>query len=188
MKRSYKIYNFAEDNSIITRTEQIKDYIDVKIKDIDINEEEIAESIKETIDKVIDESFKENIETNIKETITESLSGVDDQLTQINDATNSIIEKVDTQTELIENVATKDDVVNATDKINTHTTNLFNEIDFNSKFSDLNEQIKNLTINKTDDDVASVLSELTNIEKDKFKDGVESDIDYSKITIGGDTY
>ena len=32
MKRSYKIYNFAEDNSIITRTEQIKDYIESVIK------------------------------------------------------------------------------------------------------------------------------------------------------------
>ena len=196
MNKCYKIYDYNEENTLITRTDQIKEYLDERLKhiDIDIDEDEITESIKETIEQVIDETLKETIEENIKETIEESLSNVDVHFNQINqqitNMANEIIENIEEQKDILDNVATKEDVVEATNKINTHTTNVFNEIDFNTKFSDLNEQIKNISnnITKPDEDIINVLSNLTDINKEKFEDGVESDIDYEKISIGGGTY
>ena len=41
-------------------------------------------------------------------------------------------------------VATKQDIADAVTKINAHTDEKFNEVDFLKQFSDLNEQIKNI--------------------------------------------
>lgn len=197
MFKSYKLYDYIEDNSLVTRTDQIKEYLNERLKTVDVNidEEAITENIKTNVENVINDTLKESLEQNIKDTINDNLGGVDEQLSQINTQLNEtkevIIEKVEEQKEILNNVATKQDVLEATENINNHTSNLFNEIDFHAKFADLNEQIKNLANNnvlKGDDDIINVLSELTEIEKEKFKDGVPSEIDYNNITVGGGTY
>lgn len=193
MNKSYKIYDYVEDNTLITRTEQIKDYLDERLKmiDLEIDEEEITESVKVAINSVIDETLKESLETNIKETVTESLSTVNEQFSQVNkqidDVKTDVINKVEEQKEILNTLATKEDVIEATNKINDHTTNSFSEIDFNAKFSDLNEQIKNLAV-KADSDIINVLSELTDIDRNKFTDGIDSGIDLTNISVGGETY
>lgn len=206
MKHNYKVYNYCEDNKLITRTEQIKNHIDEKFKhlDIDIDDDVIKDTIKDSIDNAIGESFQDTIENNIKETITESLGCVDKHLHHINChiecAKNTIVDKIEEHNHCLFNVATKDDIEKAVDLVNTHTNRKFKEIDFEKKFSDLNEQIKELvnnsgsgeddssTSSKVDEDIVNVLSSITGIEKEKFEDGVDSDIDLNNISIGGGTY
>ena len=45
------------------------------------------------------------------------------------------------------NVATKKDIQNAVDKVNQHTDNKFDEVDFIKNFTDLNNEIKKLNKN-----------------------------------------
>lgn len=187
MKKNYKVYNYDEENTLITRTDQIKEYFDYKFKhlDIDIDDKVIEESVKESIDKAIGDSFQDNIEQGIKETISESMCCVNKQLHNINHQIEN------SKNEILSNVATKCDVVEAVKIVNKHTSNLFDEIDFNAKFSDLNEQIKNLAenkISKSDSDIAAVLSSITEIDKEKFEDGLDSDIDLTQISVSGGTY
>lgn len=218
MKKNYKVYNYYENNTLITRTEQIKSHIDEKLKnvdiDVDIDSEIIKDTIKESIDNAltetiqdtiensienaIGESFQDTIEGTVQETITNGLSGVNEGMdkiqSQIETAKSDIIEKIEEHNHCLCNVASKEDIVEAVEEINSHTTRKFKEADLETKFSDLNEQIKQLIDKKpeqqpkVDEDIASVLSSITGIDKEKFEDGVNSNIDLNNITIGGGTY
>lgn len=197
MKKGYKVYNYDECDTLITRTDQIKEYFDYKFKhlDIDIDDAVIEETVKESIDKAIGESFQDTIEMGIKDTIKDSLCCVDKQFHHVNHhiecAKNMIIDKISDSNIDLTNVATKADIEEAVLKVNNHTTTMFDEIDFNAKFSDLNQQIKNLSENgygRVDSDISSVLASITDIDKSKFEDGTTSDIDYNQISIGGGTY
>lgn len=200
MKKNYKVYNFYEDNTLITRTEQIKSHIDDKFKnvEIDIDDDMIKDTIKDSIENAIGNSFQETIESGIKDTIIESLNGVEDGMEHINDhietAKTEIIDKLDEHNHCLCNVASKEDIEGAVEQVNAYTARKFKEADLETKFSDLNEQIKQLMSQqpeeqpKVDEDIASVLSSITGIEKEKFEDGVNSNIDLENITIGGGTY
>ena len=62
----------------------------------------------------------------------------------IENAKNEIIEKVEQGKSQCAafHTETKEAIADAIDNINRHTDNKFDEIDFETKFSDLNEQIK----------------------------------------------
>lgn len=127
----YKRYDFDSDTPLITRDEQIQQYLDSKFASID----------------GVDES---RVETVISNTIEKSLSDIDKDFCKVHhhiDCAKDSIEKT-----VIDysdggchcHLATKEDVCNAVRAVNKHTDSKFEEIDFPLEFANLNEQIKNL--------------------------------------------
>lgn len=86
----------------------------------------------------------------IKNAIDESL---DDKLKHINChincATSTIINEIkeSNQEICLCNMATKKDIINAVNEINTHVDEKFNEIDFIKQFDNLNNQLENIKNN-----------------------------------------
>ena len=207
MGQNYKRYDYLENNSYVGKVQQIKDYLDGKFERITIDKEFIDSSIKESL-KDVDENIAEvvqtsvqesvteslqdidaTIKTSVQESVTESLQDIDEQFDKVNDnirkATEVIINEIDINKPCLCGLATKEDINVAIQEINTHTTHSLEEYNFNEQFTNLNEEIRKLQ-EKTfslDPDIAKVLSSITNVEEDKFKDNVDSDINKEDISL-----
>lgn len=125
-KESYRRYDYDSDVELITRTEQIEDYLDSKFSNISVD----TDIVKDTIETTIDNSMQD---------VKNGICGVN---CHIENAKNEIINNMSCGVNPC--VATKQDIADAVTKINAHTDEKFNEVDFLKQFSDLNEQIKNI--------------------------------------------
>ena len=125
-KESYRRYDYDSDVELITRTEQIEDYLDTKFSNISVD----TDVVKDTIETTINDSMQD---------VKNGICGVN---CHIENAKNEIINNMSCGVNPC--VATKQDIADAVTKINAHTDEKFNEVDFLKQFSDLNEQIKNL--------------------------------------------
>lgn len=125
-KESYRRYDYDSDVELITRTEQIEDYLDSKFSNISVD----TDVVKDTIETTINNSMQE---------VKNGICGVN---CHIENAKNEIINNMSCGVNPC--VATKQDIADAVTKINAHTDEKFNEVDFLKQFSDLNEQIKNI--------------------------------------------
>ena len=125
-KESYRRYDYDSDIELITRTEQIEDYLDSKFSNISVD----TDIVKDTIETTIDNSMQD---------VKNGICGVN---CHIENAKNEIINNMSCGVNPC--VATKQDIADAVTKINAHTDEKFNEVDFLKQFSDLNEQIKNI--------------------------------------------
>lgn len=123
-KQNYKRYDYNSDVGIVTRDEQIKEYLDKKFSSIDVDVNVDMSGVEEKIEKLEHGLGKTNC--------------------HIECAKNEIINNSSCCSPCQTNTITKDDITNAINEINSHTDDKFNEIDFEKQFSDLNEQIKNL--------------------------------------------
>ena len=124
-KESYRRYDYDSDVELITRTEQIEDYLDSKFSNISVD----TDVVKDTIETTINNSMQD---------VKNGICGVN---CHIENAKNEIINNMSCGVNPC--VATKQDIADAVTKINAHTDEKFNEVDFLKQFSDLNEQIKN---------------------------------------------
>lgn len=125
-KESYRRYDYDSDVELITRTEQIEDYLDSKFSNISVD----TDVVKDTIETTINDSMQD---------VKNGICGVN---CHIENAKNEIINNMSCGVNPC--VATKQDIADAVTKINAHTDEKFNEVDFLKQFSDLNEQIKNI--------------------------------------------
>ena len=125
-KESYRRYDYDSDVELITRTEQIEDYLDTKFSNISVD----TDVVKDTIETTINNSMQD---------VKNGICGVN---CHIENAKNEIINNMSCGVNPC--VATKQDIADAVTKINAHTDEKFNEVDFLKQFSDLNEQIKNI--------------------------------------------
>lgn len=125
-KESYRRYDYDSDIELITRTEQIEDYLDSKFSNISVD----TDVVKDTIETTINNSMQD---------VKNGICGVN---CHIENAKNEIINNMSCGVNPC--VATKQDIADAVTKINAHTDEKFNEVDFLKQFSDLNEQIKNI--------------------------------------------
>lgn len=125
-KESYRRYDYDSDVELITRTEQIEDYLDSKFSNISVD----TDVVKDTIETTINNSMQD---------VKNGICGVN---CHIENAKNEIINNMSCGINPC--VATKQDIADAVTKINAHTDEKFNEVDFLKQFSDLNEQIKNI--------------------------------------------
>ncbi len=125
-KESYRRYDYDSDVELITRTEQIEDYLDSKFSNISVD----TDVVKDTIETTINNSMQD---------VKNGICGVN---CHIENAKNEIINNMSCGVNPC--VATKQDIADAVKKINAHTDEKFNEVDFLKQFSDLNEQIKNI--------------------------------------------
>lgn len=119
-------YDYGDYTPLTSRCEQIKEYLDEKLDGMD----------------------SEHISTTIRDSVNENMDDIRCRLCHTNchieNAKNEIIEKVEQGKSQCEafHTETKEAIADAIDNINRHTDNKFDEIDFETKFSDLNEQIK----------------------------------------------
>lgn len=125
-KESYRRYDYDSDVELITRTEQIEDYLDSKFSNISVD----TDVVKDTIETTINNSMQD---------VKNGICGVN---CHIENAKNEIINNMSCGVNPC--VATKQDIADAVTKINAHTDEKFDEVDFLKQFSDLNEQIKNI--------------------------------------------
>ena len=125
-EESYRRYDYDSDVELITRTEQIEDYLDSKFSNISVD----TDVVKDTIETTINDSMQD---------VKNGICGVN---CHIENAKNEIINNMSCGVNPC--VATKQDIADAVTKINAHTDEKFNEVDFLKQFSDLNEQIKNI--------------------------------------------
>ena len=119
-------YDYGDYTPLTSRCEQIKEYLDEKLDGMD----------------------SEHISTTIRDSVNENMDDIRCRLCHTNchieNAKNEIIEKVEQGKSQCAafHTETKEAIADAIDNINRHTDNKFDEIDFETKFSDLNEQIK----------------------------------------------
>lgn len=134
MRNDIRIYNYYDDEPLITRMSQAKTYIDEKFAnihvDIDLTKiDEKLEVIKEEIDDI-------------------DLKNISDKITEVGekveDAKEEIIDKIDESKPCLCHLATKEDVCQAKcaiiKKVEESKDKIIEEID--EKFVDLNELIK----------------------------------------------
>lgn len=117
MSNTYNTYDFNPDTPFIPQ----------KCCDINIDIDDLKDDIIEAIDNSNDNLTHKLYHTN----------------KHIDCASDNIIREVH-KANCMCKIATKEDIKNAIDNINSHTDSKFNEIDFISQFENLNNQIKNL--------------------------------------------
>ena len=143
-------YDYGDYTPLTSRCEQIKEYLDEKLNGID--SEHISTTIRDSVNENIDD-IKQKIchtDSHIENAKNEIIDDIKHKICHTNchieNAKNEIIEKVEQGKSQCAafHTETKEAIADAIDNINRHTDNKFDEIDFETKFSDLNEQIKNI--------------------------------------------
>ena len=123
MPRTYRPYEYDYDTPYFGRTSVIESYLDKKFSSISVD----TDLIKDTIES----------------SVHESLGNIDCKFCSVHNhidrAKNEIIEHEGCGCTC--NLATKQDIADAIQQINTHTDEKFDEIDFPTQFADLNQQI-----------------------------------------------
>lgn len=127
MPHTYRPYDYTSgDIPLITRMEQFKEILSGEIT-VDVDK------------------------TTIKEAVSEGLGDINCQFCSVHNhidrAKEKIIDKIEENKPCMCNLATKEDVANAVTKINKHTDEKFDEIDFLSQFENLNEKVSSLKNN-----------------------------------------
>ena len=117
MSNTYNTYDFNQDTPFIPQ----------KCCEINIDVDGIKDEIIEAIDNSNCDLTHKLYHTN----------------KHIECASENIIREVH-KTNCLCKVATKEDIKNAVESINSHTDDKFNEIDFMSQFENLNNQIKDI--------------------------------------------
>lgn len=126
MPRTYRPYEYDSDVPYVGRNTVIENYLDKKLSNISIDENEVRHVIESSVHQ--------------------SLGDIDCKFCSVHNhidrAKNEIIEHEGVGCTC--HLATKEDIANAVNQINTHTDEKFDEIDFLTHFEDLNQQIANL--------------------------------------------
>lgn len=139
-------YGFKEQDYLKTWLEETRDWREHEHTHLTEVEERLTKEIndaEENINANIDtDVIKDTIETTINNSMQDVKHGICGVNCHIENAKNEIINNMSCGVNPC--VATKQDIADAVTKINTHTDEKFNEVDFLKQFSDLNEQIKNL--------------------------------------------
>ena len=141
-------YDYGDYTPLTSRCEQIKEYLDEKLDGID--SENISTTIRDSVNENMDDIKQKICHTNchIENAKDEIIDDIKHKICHTNchieNAKNEIIEKVEQGKSQCAAFHTenKEAIADAIDNINRHTDNKFDEIDFETKFSDLNEQIK----------------------------------------------
>lgn len=141
-------YDYGNYTPLTSRCEQIKEYLDEKLNGID--SEHISTTIRDSVNENMDDIKQKICHTNchIENAKNEIIDDIKQKICHTNchieNAKNEIIEKVEQGKSQCAafHTETKEAIADAIDNINRHTDNKFDEIDFETKFSDLNEQIK----------------------------------------------
>ena len=119
-------YDYGDYTPLTSRCEQIKEYLDEKLNGID----------------------SEHISTTIRDSVNENMDDIKQKICHtdchIENAKDEIIEKVEQGKSqcAIFHAETKEAIADAIDNINQYTDDKFDKIDFETKFSDLNKQVK----------------------------------------------
>ena len=141
-------YDYGDYTPLTSRCEQIKEYLDEKLNGID--SEHISTTIRDSVNENMDD-IKQKIchtDSHIENAKNEIIDDIKHKICHTNchieNAKNEIIEKVEQGKSQCAafHTETKEAIADAIDNINRHTDNKFDEIDFETKFSNLNEQIK----------------------------------------------
>lgn len=141
-------YDYGDYTPLTSRCEQIKEYLDEKLNGID--SEHISTTIRDSVNENMDD-IKQKIchtDCHIENAKNEIIDDIKHKICHTNchieNAKNEIIEKVEQGKSQCAafHTETKEAIADAIDNINRHTDNKFDEIDFETKFSDLNKQIK----------------------------------------------
>ena len=208
MKQSYKRYDFCENNGYVGTTQQLKEYLDGKFERITVDKEFIDTTIKEalkdvdaeieeTVQSSVQESLKDAstiIESTVKESVSESLQDIDEQFDKVNSnihtAEANIIHEIIENKPCLCNLATKQDIADAVEEINTHTTRELESYNVNEQSTNLNEEIRKIQEKQLsiDPDIAKILSTITNVEEEKFKDNTDSDINKEDVSLNMGTF
>ena len=143
-------YDYGDYTPLTSRCEQIKEYLDEKLDGMD--SEHISTTIRDSVNENMDD-IKQKIchtDCHIENAKDEIINDVKHKICHTNchieNAKDEIIEKVEQGKSQCAafHTETKEAIADAIDNINRHTDNKFDEIDFETKFSNLNEQIKNI--------------------------------------------
>ena len=143
-------YDYGDYTPLTSRCEQIKEYLDEKLDGMD--SEHISTTIRDSVNENMDD-IKQKIchtDCHIENAKDEIIDDIKHKICHTNchieNAKNEIIEKVEQGKSQCAafHTETKEAIADAIDNINRHTDNKFDEIDFETKFSNLNEQIKNI--------------------------------------------
>ena len=141
-------YDYGDYTPLTSRCEQIKEYLDEKLDGMD--SEHISTTIRDSVNENMDD-IKQKIchtDCHIENAKNEIIDDIKHKICHTNchieNAKNEIIEKVEQGKSQCAafHTETKEAIADAIDNINRHTDNKFDEIDFETKFSDLNKQIK----------------------------------------------
>ena len=141
-------YDYGDYTPLTSRCEQIKEYLDEKLDGMD--SEHISTTIRDSVNENMDD-IKQKIchtDCHIENAKDEIINDVKHKICHTNchieNAKDEIIEKVEQGKSQCAafHTETKEAIADAIDNINRHTDNKFDEIDFETKFSDLNKQIK----------------------------------------------
>ena len=137
-------YDYGDYTPLTSRCEQIKEYLDEKLNDID--SEHISTTIRDSVNENMDDIKQKICHTdchieNAKDEIINNIRHTD---CHIENAKDEIIEKIEQGKSqcAIFHAETKEIIADAIDNINRYTDDKFDKIDFETKFSDLNKQIK----------------------------------------------
>ena len=159
-------YDYGDYTPLTSRCEQIKEYLDEKLNDID--SAHISTTIRDSVNENMDdikqkichtdchiENAKDEIINNIRHTDCHIENAKDEIINDvkhkichtnchIENAKDEIIEKIEQGKSqcAIFHAETKEIIADAIDNINRYTDDKFDKIDFETKFSDLNKQIK----------------------------------------------
>lgn len=141
-------YDYGDYTPLTSRCEQIKEYLDEKLNGID--SEHISTTIRDSVNENMDDIKQKigNTNCHIENAKNEIMDDIKHKICHTNchieNAKNEIIEKVEQGKSQCTafHTETKEVIADAIDNINRHTDDKFDEIDFETKFSDLNEQIK----------------------------------------------
>ena len=141
-------YDYGDYTPLTSRCEQIKEYLDEKLDGMD--SEHISTTIRDSVNENMDDIKQKICHTNchIEDAKNEIIDDIKHKICHTNchieNAKNEIIEKVEQGKSQCAafHTETKEAIADAIDNINRHTDNKFDEIDFETKFNDLNEQIK----------------------------------------------
>ena len=141
-------YDYGDYTPLTSRCEQIKEYLDEKLDGMD--SEHISTTIRDSVNENMDDIKQKICHTNchIENAKNEIIDDIKHKICHTNchieNAKNEIIEKVEQGKSQCAafHTETKEAIADAIDNINRHTDNKFDEIDFETKFNDLNEQIK----------------------------------------------
>ena len=141
-------YDYGNYTPLTSRCEQIKEYLDEKLNGID--SEHISTTIRDSVNENMDD-IKQKIchtDCHIENAKDEIINDVKHKICHTNchieNAKDEIIEKIEQGKNqcAIFHAETKEAIADAIDNINRYTDDKFDKIDFETKFSDLNKQIK----------------------------------------------
>ena len=141
-------YDYGDYTPLTSRCEQIKEYLDEKLNGID--SEHISTTIRDSVNENMDD-IKQKIchtDCHIENAKDEIIDDVKHKICHTNchieNAKDEIIEKIEQGKSqcAIFHAETKEAIADAIDNINRYTDDKFDKIDFETKFSDLNKQIK----------------------------------------------